>query len=487
MDPRGIVEWLGSPPQGLRSRVLHSGIWAFSLNFLSRASTLLKTVIAARVLAPDAFGIYGLGLVVMMALQTISDLGFDKALIQHKEEEVDTLLETAWTVRILQGAFVSIALVGGAPFVARLFSEPALVGVLQAFAVVPLLQGISNPSVIYFQKDLTFHKEFMYKYSGNISNAVVAVVLVFWIGNLWALVLGLIAGNAVKFIASYLLTDEVPGVGFSRADASQLFGFGKWLYGSVLLMFLIQSGDDLFVGWLLTATALGFYRLAFQFGNAPATEVSNVIQSVIFPAFSKLQNDEARLRKAFEQLLVVIYVVTVPMTVGIILVAPSFTRVVLGEKWIPMIPILQLMAVGGLLRAVITIGGGLFRGYGTPESEFRMNVVRFAVIVVTIFPLSNRLGVLGVVISVTLGLVVSIPVFVVKTRVITGVRYGYFLRSLAAPALAVSVMAVTVWLVLSPTWKHLAAAVGLGATVYIGVIYVLYRFTEITQLDTVLS
>lgn len=482
-----VLKWLSSPSDGLRNRILHGGVWSILLNSSSRIVQLVKTIVLARILAPEAFGIVGIGVLVMTAVDRFTDPGFDEALVQHEKDSVDDFLGTTWGVNLVRGVLLAVILFLAGPLVAWFFDEPSLTPVIRVFAIIPLFKALTNPAVVYFRKDLEFHRQFIFRFSGTATHAVVAIALGIWLQNLWALVLGLVVGEFVKAAVSFTLVDKLPRISFDRKEAAELWRFGKWMYGSVVVLFLIQSGDDLFVGWLLGASILGFYRLAFRFGNMPATEISTVILSVMFPAFSKLQDDRAKLRQAFEQVLELVYLTGLPLTIGIFLVARPFTATILGQKWLPMVPILQVMTLAGLVRMITTLGGGLFRGFGNPRLDFRMNMVRLCVIALTVWPLATRYGGVGVAVSITAGLFASLPYWFIKTREITGLQVREYVWPIVAPVIGCLIMIPPVVTILRPNVFKLLAAILVGIVVYWGVQLLLYRLLGTPRIDRFLD
>ncbi|GAI54637.1 unnamed protein product, partial [marine sediment metagenome] len=196
--------------------------------------------------------------------------------------------------------------------------------------------GFVNIGVLYFQKELEFNKQFIYRASGTLADFVVAVAAVLILKSVWALVFGLLAGNFVRLIVSYLVHPYRPHFKLDLAKTKELFGFGKWILGSSILVFLITQGDDIFVGKLLGITFLGFYQMAYRISNAPATEITHVISQVTFPAYSKLQDNLPGLREGYLKTLQLTAFISIPLAGGIFILAPEFTTIFLGDKWMPM-------------------------------------------------------------------------------------------------------------------------------------------------------
>jgi O-antigen/teichoic acid export membrane protein len=150
---------------------------------------------------------------------------------------------------------------------------------------------------------------------------------------------------------SYLIHPYRPRLSLARKELQELFGFGKWLLGSGVLVFLVTQGDDLFVGKVLGPAALGLYQMAYLISNLPATEISRTMAQVAFPAYSKLQDDLPKLKDSYLKALHLTAFFSIPLAMGIFVLAPDFTKVFMGEKWMPMVPAIKVLAFAGLYMA----------------------------------------------------------------------------------------------------------------------------------------
>lgn len=146
-----------------------------------------------------------------------------------------------------------------APYAAIFFDAPEAKLIIQVIGFAILLRAFTNIGVIYFQKELEFSKQFIYQLSGILADFIVAISAVLILRNVWALVLGLLAGNVIRCFISYLIHPYRPCLSSNLGKTKELFGFGKWILGSSILIFLLTQGDDIFVGKILGTTVLGFY------------------------------------------------------------------------------------------------------------------------------------------------------------------------------------------------------------------------------------
>lgn len=427
-----LFDNLMRPGESLSQRVLISGFWVFALKIANRGLNLIRLIILARILAPDDFGLMGIALLTLSTLETFSQAGFHAALIQ-KKEDIKGYLDSAWTFLILRSIILFGILYLIAPYAAGFFDAPEAKPIIQVLGLSILLGGFTNIGVIFFQKELEFNKQFVYQFSGTLANFVVSIAAVLILRNVWALVYGTLAGNLVMCAVSYFIHPFKPRFDFDLAKAKELFVFGRWIMGSSILIFLLTQGDDILVGKLLGATALGFYQLAYRISNMPATEITHVISQVTFPAYSKLQNNIEKLREAYLRVLQLTAFLSFPIAGLIFVLAPDFTRIFLGEKWMPMVPAMQVLALAGLIRSIAATTGPIFYALGKPKIDTKLQIVRLSVLTALIYPFTIKWGILGASIVVVLSISVSNIGFCLNAIKMTQCSVKNFSKTIAFP------------------------------------------------------
>jgi len=420
-------------PESLLEKVVRGGFWVFALRFTNRGLGFIRTIILARLLAPSDFGLLGIAMLAVSTLETFSQTGFQAAIIQ-KKGSVESYLDTAWTVSAIRVFILFVLLFFSAPLVAKFFSSQQATLVIRVIAVTVLLSGLRNIGVIFFQKELEFNKQFLYEFSATIVDLTVAVALAFILRNVWALVWGGLAAHFVRLCMSYILHPYRPRIRFEKEKFQDLFVFGRWVLGSSILVFLITQGDDIFVGKMLGVTALGLYQMAYLISNLPATEITHVISQVTFPAYSKLQDDLPQLREAYLKVLQLTAFISMPFAGGIFILAPEFTKIFLGDKWMPMVSAMQALVFSGLVRSIQATTGPIFLALNRPEVEPKWQTIRLFVLFVLIYPLSNHWGILGTSIAVFSSTFISTLGFAFLVLKITSCGIYPFFKRISFPS-----------------------------------------------------
>lgn len=473
---RELIRRITPSSGSVLERSIKSGVWISAIKIGSRTSQILLLIVLARLLTPEDFGLMGIALLTLVATQQFTNIGIDAALIHEKAGDIDHYLDTVWVLEAGRGLLIFVVLFLSAPFIADFFSEPRAVPLIQVIGIAPLVHGLRNPAVVYFRKDLAFHREFVLQTSGSLTQFIVGVGYALISPTVWALVIAYVSADFIKSTISYLIHDYRPWPTFERAIAAELIHYGKWITGSSIIYYIYSRGDDAFVGWYLSATALGFYQYAYQLADTPATEVSTAISSVTFPAYSKLQENPLQLKQALLGATRFTVFITFPMAFGIALIAPSFVPVVLGDDWRPMIVVLQLLAVYGLLHSMTRNFGSVWKAIGRPDLITKLGFIRVLCIAIAIWPATAMWGIEGtaaVVVGVYLFPMLPLDVWVISRT--TSVSQWEIYREYLLPLIPAGAMFTILWM--SRGFLHVSLPVELVILVTAGaVLYTVAAF-----------
>ncbi len=353
----------------------------------------------ARLLAPSDFGLFGIACLAINTLEAFTQTGFNAALVQ-KKEKIERYLDTVWTVSIIRKLILFLILFFSAPFAASFFDSPKAISIIRVIATTLLFSSVSNIGTIYFTKELDFRKQFVIRITKTIANIGIAIPLAFILRSTWALVWGMLAGSIVGCIMSYIIHPYRPRFHLEIAKAKELFTFGKWIFASIIIVFLLTQGDDILVGKLLGVTALGFYTMAYAISNLPATEITHAISEVTFPAYSKLQDNLPKLREAYLKILQLTAFISIPLAGGIFILASDFTKIFLGDKWMPIVPVIQVLVWCGVIRSLVGSMSPIFLSIGRPKIVTKLQAIQAVLLFILIYPLTVYGNILGVALAV---------------------------------------------------------------------------------------
>ncbi|RKY08911.1 MAG: hypothetical protein DRP66_03475 [Planctomycetota bacterium] len=240
------------------------------------------------------------------------------------------------------------------------------------------------------------------------------------------------------------------------------------MFGISILRFFCVHGDDAFLGKMLGATALGFYQQAFRIGHMVTTEIGGRVAVVAFPAYSKLQDNVAKLRSGYFKAVCVTTLIVFPAAGGLIALAPEITRIAFGAKWLPMVPAMQILCLLGPLKCMQR--GPVFMAMGRPDIITKISAMRLVLMVVSIYPLTVKWGMAGTSFCVLgMGLIMQ-PVAFYELQKLIDAKVRDVLRILSYPLAATLLMMLCLYLVKNAMNSvgpaGLVLLVGIGAAVY---------------------
>jgi O-antigen/teichoic acid export membrane protein len=410
----------------LRQQATAGTFWVGLSRAVRTFFQMLNGYILARMLPPADFGLVAMALIAIDFLDRFREMGFSSALIYHKGDTRKAADTTFVTLIVIGTVFFAVSFVA-APFVAAFYRTEALTAMTRALSINILISAFGQVQLSLLAKNLAFRERLLPDIVPTVAYGVAAALLALMGLGVWSLVIARIANSILTSALAWAVVPWWrPRLRFDRQVAQELFDYGKHIVGSSLLIFWITNLDSTFIGRVLGAQPLGYYGFAYKTANLPATHISSIVGQVLFPAFSKIQDDIATLRRAFLRTLHYVSTLSIPVAVGTIVFGGPFIYTLYGEEWSPAIVPLQLLGIYGLLRSVAVNMGSVFKAGGKPHWLTYIAVGRLAVMGVLLYPAAKYYGIVGV--SV-LSAGVSVVDFFISTaltnRVIRGTLADY--------------------------------------------------------------
>ncbi|MGH7203240.1 MAG: oligosaccharide flippase family protein [Candidatus Levyibacteriota bacterium] len=397
---------------GYKKDVIKGVSWTGSLSFFTKAIGFLETIILARILAPEQFGAYAIALLALGLLEVLTETGVNIVLIQEKE--IDHLVSSAWVVSIFRGLFIAAILFLSAPFIAQFFNSPLSLTLLTLISIAPLIRGFINPSVVKFQKELMFGKDFGYKFTVLLIDTSFSILVTYLTQNPVGIVIGLLVGVITEMLLSYFIVLPRPSFQFEKTYIAKIFHRGKWITATTIFDYLFHNADNIIVGRLLGAAYLGIYQLAYSIAVTPLTEVGKVFLQVSLPIFVKIGIDGKRLRSAFIKMCLSIFCITFPVVL-ILYFSPSIFVFLLGNKWAAITAIIPLLALLGFLNAFVNACTSLFLSVQKQNYATVVTFINIVVLLIAIVPLVHMYGIFGAGLAALIGVMTSFPFVIYYT------------------------------------------------------------------------
>jgi len=451
-----------------------------------RPLNMVGTIFLARLLDPKDFGLVALALLVITAMQPFSGLGMAPAVVQSKLEK-QQIAFPAFAVTLVTSGSLFLLVCTNAGLAATLLGDPAVEPIIRLLSVVIVLDALSLVPGALLQKDLRFAPLSRAAFSSRLVELGVSLTLASLGFGVWSLVYGRMAFSATKIVMNWIASRSwvwLKPRRWNPVDLQSLLHFGVRNAGSNLVAFLNNNWDSWLVGRYLGATSLGYYSKAFNLTTKTMEGISQqVVDAVFLPTYAAIQDDRDRLARVYVKAMNVVVLITVPLALGVVVLAQELVEVLLGAKWLPMVPVVQVFGLKSLSRPLSTATASLFHGVGHPEYNLRAGLVLTAVLV----PLSVlllRWDIAGVAASVLAAHLVGwVYNFWQATRFLPGV--GRKVVSATLPGLVGGgLMMAAVQLTKQPLLRmahgqHSLLSVGimvaLGALVYCGAAFLLQR------------
>lgn len=454
----------------LTQRSLTGIRWSAATQVVAQIAQYGAFVVLARVLTPGEYGTLASAMLVAGVLALVHEAGLGAAIIQ-RPELTRGHRAACLAANLAIGVILAVGVWVTAPLLAGFFRDPAVADVLRLLALgFPIAAAGVLPRAL-LERDLQFKSLGLVEAAAAVANGGLTIGLALAGFGVWAMVAGALAGTLLQAVAVWAVARPDPGFTFSRAELRDLMGFGSNVLGSRLLGYAIGNIDYVIVGRLLGPAALGVYSLAYKLVTWPMLKVSHVVLRVAFPAFARLQADDAVFRRHYLKLVGTLALVAFPLLAGLAVVAPELLPLVFGPQWAGAVFATQVLCGVGALKALVCSIGTVFLGKGRPDIELKLNA--FGVVKLSILLLIGvRWGVEGVALAYLVSSLTGIPVQQHFANKLIGLTWKDYLAAIAAPtgAAALMLLALGGWRMvgtgLGPI-GFVALAVPLGGVAYV--------------------
>lgn len=356
-------------------------------NYLSFASgkflAFLTTVVLARLLAPEQFGVVALALLAIQYLDAIGDLGISEALV-YQRDNIDRAANVAFVISICSGVGLATLAYLGAPAFAAFYDEPEVGPMLQVLALTLIISAFGQTQMALLTKELRFRQKMVPDLSRNLVKGVASIALAFAGFGAWSLVWGQALGATATTLALWAIARWRPRLTWDAQVARQMVRYGGQVVLIQMLSVVWATADYLIIGKLLGRAELAYYQQAFRITDLLIINFAFVVGKVLFPSYAKVSHDRSRLEQGYLSTIRYMSLITLPISVGLCIVAPMFVVLVFGERWLPMVPALQFLALRAGLSTLSFNGGHLLKAIGRPDVVNYQVLAKLVVLVITV-------------------------------------------------------------------------------------------------------
>ncbi len=460
--------------EDMSGRFVRASFIAVAERFITKGLQFVRTIILARLLFPEDLGLFGLAALSLGLIEVFLQSGFSAALI-HEKGNVEKYMHTAWTVQVLRNTLVGSIVFFTAPVFANFFSHPEITPLIQVLALAFFIDGFVNIGAVLFQKELRYNLRFIYNLSFVVTEIIVVIVAAYYLRSPWALVYGVLANRISSVCFSYVLHPFRPHFELDMQVVRHLFRYGKWVSIAAIVSFLIVQGDNLFIGRMLGAEQLGYYQPAYALALIPVAEFGRVLGGALFPKFASMNASSMEMKQSFLRVMRLVFSFTAPLCIGLYVLSSEFVPLVYGERWLPMVPIVSVLALYCLVKTYESVTQAFFLGVGVPQVQTHATVFQCVILMSVMGPSVMFFGVTGAAYAVLLSGCVALAYLVWSTKRFLGLRLSELGAILLPIAGSVSGM-YGVLLLITQTYhlshgSMLFLSIGCGAFTYLTLLF----------------
>lgn len=463
-------------------------VWGFVREATNALIVLPTTMIMARLLSPEEFGIASVAYFFLSLGSRLTQFGFNASLMRMKDLR-PAHVSSVFVANLVLGATAWAVVTALAPAMAALVRNESVKHIIPVAGLTFLLASFGTVPGTLLSRDMRYRQSATSDWLGTMTNSVV-VILLAWNGHsFWSIVYGHLAADVVRSVAKLYSARWRPDLHFSMSALRELFSFGAGVYAKNLLDYMVNNVDNLIVGRLLGLSALGFYDKAFNIVTRMLGRINLAGPSVSFRIFALIHEDPERFRRAYRKVVMTVAVVGYPIFTALIVIAPDVIRLLYGPRWLPSVLPFQILCAAGMLKLWNTYASMATQAKGLIWSEVRRQMLSTVLLVVSV-TLFCRWGIAGA----ATGVLIAAAAMSVLMIGLVCRQTGLSVRELVAPLLPAVVCALGLALLLSVLkltlnaslrspvpWIHLLAAAVTGALYY--VTFLLFSgFTELRAL-----
>lgn len=381
---------------GYQKTAIKGITWMSTLRLFLRLSSLLRTIILARLLTPNDFGVFGIATIVLGFLEMGTETGINVVLIQ--ESDSDTLTRynnTAYTTSIIRGMLISLTIILITPVITAFYQTPEVTPFLYLISLVPFIRGFINPAIVKFQKNLEFSKEVFFKSGLVVVDATIAISAAFIFRSASSLIYGLIASAIFEVIISHGFIKPRPIPYFNLSQFKHIIGHGKWITAAGLFSFFAAKTPDIIIGKILGTSALGIYQMAYRLCTTPIDELLEVFNKVAFPIYVRIATDRPRLVRALKRNLLSVVTLGLTWSLIVVLMGPTLIPLLLGHAWSATLSLIIPFAIVNLLVIATAPLNPLYLATRHQKYLSHTSLLQLCIILVLILPLTQRYGLIG--------------------------------------------------------------------------------------------
>jgi O-antigen/teichoic acid export membrane protein len=358
-------------------------IWTVIDTFLLKGLTFIASVILARLLGPEEFGLIGMVSIFIAIGISLVDSGLSASLIRT-EDANDSDYSTVFYLNILISLLVYIVIYFCAPYIAKFYGYTILTDIIRLYCFSFIISAFSAVQIAQLNKKMQFRKIMFINIPGTIIGVITGVTLGYFGYGVWSIVWMYISTQIIQSLLLWTFSRWKPTNKFSIIKVKQHFGFGYKLMLSGLLNTIFSNIYDIIIGKFYAVKSLGYFERARTLNEYPVTILTGVISKVSYPLLAQILGEKDRISEIYKQILQFSFFITVPLMLGAAAIANPLFELILGKIWLPSVPYFQIICLASIFYPVNAFNINILKLYGRSDLFLKLEVLKKIVVVISI-------------------------------------------------------------------------------------------------------
>ncbi len=389
-----------------KSKIMSSLFWKFAERIGAQSVNLIVSIALARILSPEDYGAVALITIFITICNVFVEHGFGTALIQKKDAD-DLDFSSVFYCNILVSTILYIIIFLLSPLIASFYGMPELTLIIRVLGISILIAGLKSIQNAYVSRKMIFKKFFISTSVGTIGSAFIGIWMAYHGYGVWALVTQQLFNTTVDTLMLWITVRWRPILKFSMQRIKELFRFGWKMLCSALIETIYNELYGLAIGKIYNSESLAYYNKGNQFPNIITENINGSISSVMLPALSNEQEDKNKVKSMMSRAIKTSSFILFPMMVGLAVVAEPLVRLLLTDKWLPAVPLMQLLCFSYIFWPIHTINLQAISAMGRSDIYLKLEIIK------------KVIGVIALIISCPFGVTVMVIMKIVTSVIST--------------------------------------------------------------------
>ncbi len=449
--------------------ILSNFIWRFAERCGAQLVTAVVSVLLARLLAPDDYGMIALVSVFTNIMYVFVDCGLSTALIQKKDAD-DLDFSSVFYFNFAVCVLIYLIMFIAAPYIAAFYKRPGLTPIVRVISLTLVLSGVKSVQQVYVSRNMLFRLFFFSTIGGTLFSAALGLWMAYAGFGVWALVAQQLSNTAIDTLILFLTVKWRPKKMFSWQRLKGLLSYGWRLLASSLLDTVYNNLRSLVIGRVYTSADLAYYNQGQYVPNTIAVNVDSSIDSVLFPAMSAVQDEPALIKDMTRNAIKMSVYIIAPLMMALAFCAEPIVRLFLTDKWLPCVPFLRISCITYMFYPIHTANLNALKALGRSDLYLRLEIIK-KIMGLTLLLLTYRISVMAMAYSLILSSLLSQLINTWPNRKLLDYRYLEQLKDILPSILLAVFMGCCMWLVNLahlPDIVTLIIQILIGAAVYLG-------------------